>query len=204
VPGGGAVPGSAHRAVPAALAQQSALQHSRAIHVDVPAEPLAPCDVRVLLTGSASNCSHLPGRRGHQALLRPVGVVEHIQVRDYARIRPWCRGNRILAKNALSIETVYRWRAKRPRDGCLSVLRQHVEPSRPQEALRPPALSGPVEEAEARVPREPAAARAVEGLQRAAAEKATAAPTASKPAVAIFATASLFLFRLMPAIRQPW
>jgi hypothetical protein len=114
------------------LAQQSALEHPGAIHIDVAAQPLATADVSVLVAASDIELLTLAGRRGHQALLRPVGVVEHIQVRDYARIRPWCRGNRILAKNALSIETVYRWRAKRPRDGCLSVLRQHVEPSRPK------------------------------------------------------------------------
>jgi hypothetical protein len=114
------------------LAQQSALEHPGAIHIDVTAEPLATADVSVLFAGSDIELLTLAGRRGDEALLRPVGVVEHIQVGHYARIRPWCRGNRILAKNAFSIETVYRWRAKRPRDGCLSVLCQHVEPSRPK------------------------------------------------------------------------
>src|SRR5882757_5085693 len=81
------------------LAQQSALEHPGAVHVDVAAQPLPTADVRVLVTGSDVELLALSWCRRHQALLHPVGVVERVEVRDYARIHTRCRRHRILAQH---------------------------------------------------------------------------------------------------------
>lgn len=57
------------------LPQESALEHPGAIHVDVAAQPLPTANVRVLLTRGDIELLALAWSRGHQALLRPIGIV---------------------------------------------------------------------------------------------------------------------------------
>jgi hypothetical protein len=64
-----------HRVVAAASAQESALEHPGAIHVDVAAQPLPTANVRVLLTRGDIELLARAWSRGHQALLRPIGIV---------------------------------------------------------------------------------------------------------------------------------
>jgi len=57
------------------LPQESALEHPGAIHVDVAAQPLPTANVRVLLTRGDIELLARAWSRGHQALLRPIGIV---------------------------------------------------------------------------------------------------------------------------------
>ena len=124
-------PAAAHRVVPAAPAQQTALQHSGAVHVDVAPHPCSCVDVRVLLPRRHIELLALTGRRRNQVLLRAVGVVEGPQVRRQSRTRARRRRRCVLTQHGGAVQAGDVRRAKGT--GCrITRLPQHRQSVRPQ------------------------------------------------------------------------